>query len=208
MPRKDVEKLQARKEGEKKGVEVVVFTKNQAVKSGIALLLRLLNARPAEGEVDDGKDAHTSVAEDKEEKTDAREEEQILVVSAQGEGTVKLVGIVDMARRIAAEAARGKHKTGKEARWYMYTVLSSVQMPLRENGSSDAGVERDAEESGEAMHVDTDDEDGAVKETHTSPAEKMKNVPVLSVWLTRKSMVGWKDAFGEEEMVVHNAAGS
>ncbi|KAF3036898.1 hypothetical protein E8E12_002442 [Didymella heteroderae] len=60
---------------------------------------------------------------------------------------------------------------------------------------------------GEAMDVDEGQEGGAVRETQRSETAEMKTVPVLSVWMTRKRMAGWKEVFGEQEMVVHETKG-
>lgn len=184
--RNDVEKQGTDK------IEVVVYSRNQNVKSGISRLLRLVGAAPT--------------APDDEEKNVGKASEggdAMVVLSAQIEGTVKLVGIVDMARRIAAQGGKGVRKE-EGAKWCTYTVLSSVQMPQSEP-SKTGGEDQEAE--ADAVDVDEGEEGGAVKETQRSEEGEMRRVPVLSVWMSRKRMAGWKEAFGEQEMVVYKTVG-
>lgn len=200
LPPKERKAIEAR--GTDK-VEVVVWSKNQNVKAGITRLLRLLGAQSTT----EGEDT-LAVPDD---------EESVVAVSAQGEGTVKLVGIVDMARRIAGEhrtngvEGEGEGDAGRDgSKWWVYVVLSSVEVPRRRS-TSDAtrGQEQDVEEEAEAMDVDGDEDGGAVKETQQScQDEEMKSVPVLSAWMTRKRMAGWREVFGEQELLVYGSKDS
>jgi hypothetical protein len=193
--RKDIEER-------KDEVEVIVYSKNQNVKAGIGRLVRCVGAAQA------GSDK-TVVDQEVE---DVNDEEKMIVVSAQGEGTVKLVGIVDMVRRIVAEHNKGEEKNGGEegTKWYTYTVLSNVEIvrpskTLGEAQRQEQGGEEVNDDEAEAM--DVDEEGGAVQETQQSKEEEMRKVPVLSVWISRKRMVGWREAFGEQEMAVYKAVG-
>lgn len=188
----------------KGGVEIIVYSKNQNVRAGIGRLVRCVGASRDKAEAD----RESEVEADSGGKVESRQvddEEKMVVVSAQGDGTVKLVGIVDMVRRIAAEGSKDR---GKEdgVKWYLYTVLSSVDVPRTRKVASDADAEGHdgAEESGpEADAMDVDYEDGAVQEAEQAVTKETKKAPVLSVWMTRKRMVGWKEVFGEQEMIVY-----
>ena len=90
----------------------VAFSKNQNVKSGINKLKTYLGAYKDPASAIDIPDA-------------LKAEDLIIAVSAQGEGTTKLVGIVDMARRIVAPN-REDDGNGKVELWWMYTMLTSL----------------------------------------------------------------------------------
>lgn len=92
-------------------VEVVVWTKNQNVKSGINRLKSLLGFEEAPDA--DEKNG----GEVKERKND-----RLIAVSAYGEGTTKLVGIVETTKRIVGGVA--KDESGET--WFVYTILSST----------------------------------------------------------------------------------
>jgi hypothetical protein len=91
--------------------EVVVWTKNQNVKSGINRLKSLLGFEEAP------KADEKSAREMKERKDD-----ELIAVSTYGEGTTKLVGIVEMTKRVVG----GASKDASGETWFMYTVLSST----------------------------------------------------------------------------------
>ncbi|KAL1648616.1 hypothetical protein SLS61_006743 [Didymella pomorum] len=192
-------------------VEAIVYSRNQNVRSGIERLLRVVGAAPAKRSEEE--ETHQGPGNEKE-AGHVNDVDKMVVVSAQGEGTVKLVGIVDMVRRIVAEGrskavAAGKDGKKEGAGWYIYTVLSSVEVARAKTAT---GEQRGQEHSDvevnddEAEAMDIDDDGGAVQETQQSAKEDMKKVPVLSVWMSRRTLVGWKEAFGQEEMVVHKAA--
>ncbi|KAL1600178.1 hypothetical protein SLS59_005801 [Nothophoma quercina] len=189
---------------EKKAVEArgthkitpLVFSKNQNVKAGITKIRRYISAETS------GTEAIPAALKD---------EDAVIAVSAQGDGTVKLVGIIDMVKRITREAVQEK-KGG--VKWYTYTVLSSVTVPRKSpaaaNGSanaSNAADQRDEDraEDGEAMDVDGHE---GVKETQEPSKDEgvTKTVPVLTAWMTRRWIPGFKEAFGEHEVVVHENA--
>lgn len=189
-----------------------MWSKNQNVKSGICRLLRLVGAASeASGEASTKASSNEDRAEDKASGV----EDAMVVLSAQGEATVKLIGILDMARRIAGQGMGIREGEGEGVKWFFYTVLGSVQMTRakRTNGGKEGEGENAEGEDG-AMEVDGDvdvdldesGERGAVKGTQHSGKEETKKVPVLSVWISRKRMVGWKEVFGEQEMVVRRAA--
>ena len=197
-----------RREVEKRGTEnviPVVYSKNQNVKSGITKLRRYLGA----GSDKASNDVPAAL----------KQEDAVVAVSAQGDGTVKLVGIVDMVRRITGgketEKGCGMEKEKSEGiKWYMYTALSSVVVPRGKNAvnSADAeGQEVRADSESDAMDVDGDD--GAMKEEMRAQVrlakegrdkeDKTKTVPVLTVWMTRKRIPSFRDAFGEQDFIVH-----
>ncbi|KAF1928535.1 uncharacterized protein M421DRAFT_148437 [Didymella exigua CBS 183.55] len=155
------------------GVVPVVWSKNQSVRGGVGALLRLL--RPA-GDADE-----------------KGEQAEIVVVSAQAGGTVKLVGILDVARRVLGDQGDKEGETkGEDRGWCVYTVLSSVRVPRREDGDGDKHGDGDRHED---KHGDGDKDEAEAKgQTNT--------LPVLSVWISRTSIPGWKSVFGEDRLRV------
>ncbi|OAG07274.1 uncharacterized protein CC84DRAFT_652033 [Paraphaeosphaeria sporulosa] len=91
--------------------EVVVWTKNQNVKSGINRLKSLLGFEEAP---ETGEKSGREVTGNRKDK--------LIAVSAYGEGTTKLVGIVEMTKRVVD----GATKDSSGVTWFMYTVLSST----------------------------------------------------------------------------------
>ena len=196
LPAKERKALEAR--GTER-VLALVYTKNQNVKSGIAKVLRCLGA------------AGQAETEGKEHESAVLNEEGVLAVSAQGEGTVKVVGIVEMVGKIVGKGAQGKggigeEGDGKRTKWYVYTVLSSVVVARGRDARGAARDDADVAQEGDAMDVDVneDGEDDAMNETQDSGVKEgpTKSVPVLTVWMTRKRIQAFKDAFGEQELVV------
>lgn len=168
----------------------VVFSKNQNVKAGINRLKTFLGAY---------KDPKSSL-----EMPDALAQDDVLIaVSAQGEGTAKLVGIVDMVRRIVGPQ-KCEEKDGEEGdmqEWYMYTALSSVSVDWKpkfkdaqENDSKMVGEPQNSqeEEAFEPMDVDKKEEEKV----------RIRNVPVLTVWMSKVRVPALGSAFGEQSFVV------
>lgn len=186
----------------------IVFSKNQNVKAGINRLKTHLGAY---------KDPRSSI----EMPTALSQEDCLLAVSAQGEGAGKLVGIVDMTRRIVGAGAVGADAdAGKTQTWYFYTVLAGVEvewMPKTSQGRGKGGVggvkaggeedeegeeEEDEEEEEEAFEaMDVDGGDQVVEER-----KKIRKVPVLTVWMTRARIAAFAKEFGEQAVVVKMAA--
>lgn len=108
-------------------------------------------------------------------------EDGVVAVSAQGEGTVKLVGIVEVVRRVVSvkDGAEGKGKKGEGSeKWWMYTTLGCVEGERRRRVG---GI---AEEDGEEREVE------------------LKKIPVLTVWMMRRSLPIWKRVLGEQDFCV------
>jgi hypothetical protein len=166
----------------------VVFSKNQNVKSGINRLKTYLGAY---------KDPASSI-----EIPQALKEDDVLIaVSAQGEGTTKLVGIMDMVRRIVKPS--GDDSTVET--WWMYTMLSSIEIEMagqareeEEHGENATTQDSAEEEAFEPMDVDAGEVQGK-KEEHT-PRKRI--TPVLTVWMTKKKILAFKSAFGEQCFMV------
>jgi hypothetical protein len=173
----------------------VVFSKNQNVKSGINRLKTLLGAH---------QDPASTI-----EKPDAlKEDDVIIAISAQGEGTTKLVGIVDMVRRIVAPTGKEHDNNAKEETWWMYTVLTSVEVdrkiktvrPLDKNNTD---VEKthstQDEEAFESIHLHGRYAQELSARNDTMPKRK---VPVITVWMTKKRIAVFRNAFGEQTFAV------
>lgn len=176
----------------------VVFTKNQNVKSGINRLKIYLGAY---------RDPNSSI-----EMPDALKQEDIVIaVSAQGQGTTKLVSIVDMVRRIVAPSGKAVGADEKVETWWMYTMLASVETecklnrPTEETSQEAAhkpGETQDSEEEAfEPMNIDGQKDQGYEK-LKGADRVQMRTVPVLTVWMTRKKILAFKQAFGEQSFAV------
>ncbi|UPX16799.1 uncharacterized protein EKO05_0007184 [Ascochyta rabiei] len=227
---KVVEEMQRGRENGASGVEVVVFSKNQNVRSGVNRLKKHISSAPRRGDADTA---------------------DLLAVSAQGAAVVKLVGIVDVVRRVvgAAAAAPTTEKEGEEegeekkerevVKWYTYPVLSHVLVPAgprRRGGLADGqpGYEPDTIDVLDPMDVDEDGDidshinNPATKTTDSGTAqsstragdgehagaadgnrredggadEKQKTIPVLTIWIARSRIPSFADAFGEGQVLV------
>jgi hypothetical protein len=173
----------------------VVFSKNQSVKSGINRLKTYLGAY---------RDSASAI-----EMPDAlKDEDLVIAASAQGEGTTKLVGIVDMVRRLVAPSGNEKDNDDGVETWWMYTSLTSVEIErkLKQVQDSAHGGEElkktqstQEDEAFERMHVDGPEEQA--KENNEDRTQ-MRKVPVLTIWMTRKKIPAFKSAFGEQTFSV------
>jgi len=175
----------------------VVFSKNQNIKAGINKLKTYLGARG---------DAKSSI-----EIPDALcHEDGVIAVSAQGEGAGKLVGIVDMVRRIVGAGGAAGPETQT---WYLYTMLASVEVErtakvdrnrgkggVQATKTGDENQEEEEEEEEEAfetMEVD--------REERVETQNKTRKVPVLTIWMTRVRILAFSKEFGEQILVVKKA---
>ena len=159
----------------------VVFSKNQNIKSGINRLKTYLSAY---------KDPASTI-----EMPDAlKEDDVIIAVSAQGEGTTKLVGIVDMVQRIVAPSGGEDDKHGEKEAWWMYTMLTSVEVDreIKTRPTEKGNVDVEKTQS-------TQKKDELSNENNTM---KTKNIPVLTVWMTKKRIAAFRNVFGEQTFAV------
>lgn len=144
-------------------VTPVIFSKNQNVRAGVNRVKRLLGY------------VEHQPGGDNLEATDVIENgsSDIIAISAQGDGTVKLVGIVELARRVVGARSGAGGGTSEEiVQWWMYTVLSSVEVGRKTGeGKGEGGAQT-------------------------------KKVPVLTVWMTRRRLTAWKKVLGEQMFVV------
>jgi hypothetical protein len=170
----------------------VVFTKNQNVKSGINKLKTYLGAYKDKSQPLDMPEA-------------LKQADVIIAVSAQGQGTAKLVSILDVARRVIAPTAKNREIGLKIDTWWMYTSLTSVEMEKSSKKAPDASLDAqpsqrkqnaekddDEEEAFEAMEVDTPAQEKQQRQ------RKIVKDPVLTVWMTKKKISAFQEAFGEQ----------
>lgn len=174
----------------------VVFSKNQNVKSGINRLKTYLGAYKDPASTIDMPDA-------------LKAEDTVIAVSAQGEGTTKLVGIVDMVRRIVAPSGK-EEGNGKVEPWWMYTMLTSVEVERRpkapetvgkgaEEAKKSGNSQEEEEEAFEPMEIDGD---GAQEKATEKDSVQTRKVPVLTIWMTKKKTSTFRNAFGEHPFSV------
>lgn len=171
----------------------VVFSKNQNVKSGINRLKTYLGAY---------RDTASTI-----EMPDAlREDDLVIAVSAQGEGTTKLVGIVDMVRRIVAPSGTEHNKNAKEV-WWMYTMLTCVDIDreVKESIPADkdnTDAERTQSTQEEAFEPTNLDRQYARRPSTGNSTVQRRTVPVLTVWMTKKRIPVFQTAFREQTFTV------
>jgi hypothetical protein len=171
----------------------IVFTKNQNVKAGINRLKTYLGA-------------YKDVRQPLEVLEALKQTDAIVAVSAQGEGTSKLVSILDLAKRVVAPSAKEKECDRQTIEWWVYTSLASVEVERKAKTSPEmtgnedvqlrqakqAAQEEDEEEDAfEPMEVDAPDQE-------TQPQKQMIKAPVLTVWITKKKIPAFKETFGEQ----------
>jgi hypothetical protein len=87
-------------------------------------------------------------------------------------------------------------------------VLSSVVVPRKIGAANTANAgeqQKDAEANADGDAMDIDGDDQAVKDTQEQRKDEgaTKVVPVLTIWMTRKRLPAFRDAFGEQEFTVH-----
>lgn len=118
-----------------------------------------------------------------------------------------MVGIVDMVKRIVKPGAERKNDGGVVEKWCFYCVLSSVEVERRKSKAEKGKEAAGGEEGDEA--AEDEEEEAFEKMVVDDPEKKVdgemvqaKKVPVLTVWMTRKSILPFKDAFGEQTFEV------
>ncbi|KAF2742505.1 hypothetical protein M011DRAFT_490583 [Sporormia fimetaria CBS 119925] len=172
--------LETRFQALEKEVAVVVFTRNQNVRSGINTLKRHL----------DGDEISTAaVSSDGNSAPGPRP--RLVAVSAQGEGTGKLATITEMTKRVVKP--RGESQQSSMNGWFSYTSLAS-----RTEESSDVpdkpGGEEDVEEQDEEAFEALED----IQKRDRDARKKGRKTPVLTIWLSRDRIPQFRNAFGEE----------
>lgn len=175
----------------------VVFTRNQNVKSGINRLKTYLGAY---------RDPASTI-----EIPDAlKEEDSVIAVSAQGQGTPKLASIMDMVRRIVAPSGEDMDASAKVETWWMYTALTSVETERRlepadkemQDTVDEAEKIQESEEEDAFEPINIHGQGGQAQEEDGAEAIQKRKVPVLTVWMTRKKIAAFKNAFGEQSFTV------
>ncbi|KAH7125099.1 hypothetical protein B0J11DRAFT_433981 [Dendryphion nanum] len=181
----------------------VVFTRNQNIRSGINKLRAHLESSRTRN--DTGKGSR------KEETT------KIISVSAVGDGTQKVVSVVDIVRRVVGESAGENQqlKVGDDSgkKWWMYTTLSSFLIPrkrkppskLKSNPAAAANHNPEKEEENEEDEEEEDQAfETAAQVRQREREEKKVSVPVLTVWFSEKRVARWGDVVGEETFWVRD----
>ncbi|KAL6707890.1 hypothetical protein ACN47E_003564 [Coniothyrium glycines] len=161
-----------RKSVKQENIVPVVFSKNQNVKSGINRLKCYLSYSHSEVSTIQRPDALDT-------------EEGVIAISAQGDGSIKMVGIVELVRRIVSKGVQKGDE--KKTEWWMYNMLSSVEVSKQPNRRGNETGDKESE----AMEVD------GAEDAMNSEGIETKHVPVLTVWITRRKIPAFKTAFGE-----------
>jgi hypothetical protein len=181
-----------------KNVVPIAYSRNQNIKGGINRLKTYLGAYKNKNQPMDMPEA-------------LKETDVVIAVSAQGEGTVKLVSIIDMVRRVVAPTAKSKLGGGNVETWYLYTSLASIKVEKRSravpnmiDGTDQAEkpkpiADEDAQEEEEAfepMDVDVPEQEQGQLQSQTIKA------PILTVWMTKKKIPAFMEALGEQTFEV------
>jgi hypothetical protein len=168
----------------------VVCTKNQNIKSAVVRLKTYLGAY-----VDQKNPMEVPVV--------LKEKGSIIAISAQGEGTAKLVTIVDLARRVVKPDPALSVEDMTVQIWRMYMSLASVEIEQKTRIKSHDTAQGDArtteetqeEEAFEPMEID-------VPNQKTDETAHTRKVPVLTVWMSRTEIPAFKEAFGQQTFAV------
>jgi hypothetical protein len=167
----------------------IVCTKNQNIKSAVVRLKTYLGAY-----VDQKNPMEVPVV--------LKEKGSIIAILAQGEGTAKLVTIVDLARRVVKPDPALSTEDKMVQTWRMYMSLASVEIEFKERikshvaqGEARTTEETQEEEAFEPMEID-------VPSHKTDETARARKVPVLTVWMSRKEIPAFKEAFGEQTFAV------
>ncbi|KAI8934154.1 hypothetical protein NX059_008907 [Plenodomus lindquistii] len=178
----------------------IVLSKNQNIKAGINKLKILLGAERVTAQ---------SLVVVPACLKEGGDEGAWIAVSAQGAGTGKLVGILEMVGRIVGGVGGGDGKgKGQMRRWYVYTVLSSVESewPPRKDGEGGGGGKGMGEEEEEEGGSEEEEEAfESLERDKVDEVKKVRKIPVLTVWLTRKRVGAFAEEFGEQSWDVLKA---
>jgi hypothetical protein len=194
----------------------VVMTRNQNIRSGVNKLKSYLGATTPNASVEIAKEAVEVL----------RSECLVIAVSAMGAATTKLVGVLEVLRRVVG-GADGEVEAGGEGEgaiqreeWYMYTSLGSILVEKKArmgNKQERDGMELvDDAPPAKRTGVETwkKGEEGASFEPTAADKQtaetgektpREKSVPVLTVWLSRTSIPEFKKELGEEKFAVVKA---
>jgi hypothetical protein len=176
-------------------VAVVVFTRNQNIKSGINRLRELLTT-PAETTDESPTDSNQPDTS-REEKVAGNDIRDMVAITAQGEATTKLVGIVEMTKRnLKPTSSEPEPKAEKPdvQKWYSYIGLTSCVIDTRTTKTKDKGKRQkdDKDEEEEAFESILD-----IQEKEEEARKAKRTVPVLTVWMARNRIPEFAHAFGE-----------
>ncbi|KAF1960396.1 hypothetical protein CC80DRAFT_544846 [Byssothecium circinans] len=187
----------------------IVCTKNSSVKSGVRRLEAYLGCGAGNG------NGNVEVPEMEREMEMLSRGEGLIAVSAMGAAVSKVVGVLDVVRRAVGE--------GETVRWWMYTGLSCWVGDAGEGeegdgveGEDTGGVEgedtsgdrevvmRDVEKDLEAGKDSREDQGQGMDKNKNRGKDREKGgrIPVLTVWLCRKSLPEFKKVFGEQSFEV------
>lgn len=145
------------------------------------------------------------------------ENDTITAVSAQGEGTIKLVGIVEVFKRVLEKAnneekqkeaegkyekeegeeREGKAEEKKQKRFFLYTTLSSVTLP-RSPPHQHQHQHQQLHHNHDHDRVDTYN----VNPVNPTIPPTTKSTPVLTLWISPRRLHGWTEGCGGEEVVL------
>lgn len=177
-------------------VAPIVFTKNQNVKAGINRIKTFLGA------YQDNKNSFDTPKA-------MQEKDCIIAISAQGDGTAKLVSIVDVARRVVAPTQKEKELGEDIDTWWLYISLASIEVEKKRKDPSGSANNAQPVETDQEMQ-DGDQEGDAFEPTEAERAARKKDEsqnrmiksPVLTIWITKKEIPAFKSAFGEQKFQV------
>lgn len=190
----------------------VVYTRNQNIRTAVnRLKLYLGHERGSSGiEVPDVL------------KGDADGGGGVIAVSAMGEATTKLVGVVELAKRVVgsssphssadkneddmqedgAGAEDGGTRQTTAQTWYSYAVLSSRAIPASTPQDLDAATDDNTTRNASSSTTTP----ARARQSIAQGQDKPRKVPVLTVYLSRRSIDALRRGFGEQKFEVCSAA--
>ncbi|KAF2709382.1 hypothetical protein K504DRAFT_344586, partial [Pleomassaria siparia CBS 279.74] len=187
----------------------VVITRNQNIRSGVNKLKTYLGAEVRK----------TGTVVDKDVEEVLSSKNLVIAISAMGEATTKLLGVLEVLKRVvggAEEKAEGSDdlrsdaetcKAPEQKMWYTYTALSSTTVHRKVKGGDKAKPKvGDMTENGNRDSVEVDD--ASFEPTAAEMAEQERNkakalsAPVLTVWIARVRIPDFESEFGEQSLRV------
>ena len=186
----------------------VAWSKNQNVRGGVNRVKAYLGFGESAGtETGNGTGTATAAGNGSgngiEKPPALNAQDGVFAVSAQGEGTAKLIGILEVAKRVV-EGDHGDEQVPTRD-WFVYTALSCVAVPVRVKKRLSAKAARTGTRGGAGEEGSEEESDDAFETPVGSrgegggegEGEKMRKEPVLTVWFWRGRNAGFERAFGE-----------
>ncbi|KAF2035659.1 hypothetical protein EK21DRAFT_96840 [Setomelanomma holmii] len=174
---------------EMQNIVPVIISRNQNIKAGINRLKTCLGA-------------HKDNTNPIEMPAGLKPADAMIALSAQGEGTAKLISILDVVRRVVAPAAIQQEGSGSAVTWWLYLTLTSVEAERK--SQTGAGGRQASSHTQETEDADAFEPIDVEQTSNGDASENLatRKIPVLTAWMTKKRVSAFAEAFGEQTFTV------